>query len=1009
MSPKISLSGIAFVLIALPAAAQQTGVLTGKVTAKNGAPMAGVQVEAVSSVMPQARKVITGANGQYHMPFLPPGPYVLTFAGKDLMTAKRATDVALQQTSTVNVSMAEQQVAGAEVAVVATTAMVDTSSTAVKSTLHSDTFQALPIGQDYRDLVKLVPGVMYTQDKVRGPSAGGSGQDNIAQIDGVNVNMPMFGVMAAQPSSHDIDQVTIIKGGADATGFNRSAGFTINSISKTGTNTFTGELQYQVLPDSMVAKRLGGTAQTYEQGKTFSTLNVGGPILKDKLFFFLSVYRPTTTQKNGENLYGALPDYSDTRKEYFGKLTYAPMSNLLIHASYRNSDEDERNSGFGSTGATTTGVGNKGKYSIGIVEASWNVTPSSYINFRGSSYINKMSTTPDYLSPVRAALDGSVLLDVNRLNTQGGFAVPTPMSGTSAAATAYNALIAPMVTKYGYLDPATGLATGGGQVGGTSRTTILNFYRRDYQLSYDAVWGNSVTHTFHAGAQWSKDMQDMYYAANGWGLISVIKPSSSASAPYLPTSPSGVPFVFRSTFYQQGLGTVPIIHSESETLNYEVNDKIKWQNFTFNVGFLLSNDKLYGQGLREDSSMLSGYSLAVGHKYLMKEVKLSDTFQPRLGLTWNYAKEDTVYASYGRFIPAASSLPRAASWDRSLGSSTYVYFDGAGKLVDKGGSPASSGKLFQPGIKPRHTDEILIGTTKDLGDGWNGRLFSRYRKSVNFWEDTPNGARIMYDTPAGVPKDFYIPNLSAMLNQMYGVTSKTNYSPYVIAQLDGAFTKYYEVGTELEWRRDKLYLNLSYTWSHYYGNFDQDNSESAGANDNVIANNVYLGSSQIADGAGRQLWNNKYGNLAGDRRHKLKLFGSYDLPWEGRIGAYFIYQSGQPWQYNNYQIYTKDFNAEARYPGADGTSDQEDYNAYGESAGSRVTAPHYQLDLTYTQTFWKTRQYRLEGQFDIFNVFNRQTGYNIRANMNDYSASILGTPGSYMAPRRAQLGIRFLF
>jgi hypothetical protein len=326
--------------------------------------------------------------------------------------------------------------------------------------------------------------------------------------------------------------------------------------------------------------------------------------------------------------------------------------------------------------------------------------------------------------------------------------------------------------------------------------------------------------------------------------------------------------------------------------------------------------------------------------------------------------------------------------------------------VDHGGSPASSGKLFQAGIKPRHTDEILIGTTKDLGDGWNGRLFSRYRKSVNFWEDTPNGARIMYDTPAGVPKDFYIPNLNAMLNQMYGVTTRTNYSPYVIAQLDGAFTKYYEMGLELEWKGDKAYLNLSYSWSHYYGNFDQDNSESAGANDNVIANNVYLGSSQIADGAGRQLWNNKYGNLSGDRRHKLKVFGSYDLPWQAKVGAYFIYQSGQPWQLNNWTIYQKDIDAEAAH-GVDIT-DREDYNAYGEAAGSRVTPAHWQLDLTYTQTFWKTKRYRLEGQVDIFNVFNRQTEYNFYANVNDNPARV-GLAVSAMNPRRAQFSIKFLF
>ena len=74
----------------------------------------------------------------------------------------------------------------------------------------------------------------------------------------------------------------------------------------------------------------------------------------------------------------------------------------------------------------------------------------------------------------------------------------------------------------------------------------------------------------------------------------------------------------------------------------------------------------------------------------------------------------------------------------------------------------------------------------------------------------------------------------------------------------------------MEWKGTQgLSSTLSYSWSHYYGNFDQDNSTSSAANDS----NIFVGSSNIADDFGRQLWNNKYGNLSGDRRHKLKVFG----------------------------------------------------------------------------------------------------------------------------------------
>ncbi len=90
--------------------------------------------------------------------------------------------------------------------------------------MSTEQIQSLPVGQQYRDLVKLIPGVQFTQDGTRGPSAGGSGQDNAYSFDGVNVTTPLFGTLAAEPSSHDIAQVTTLKGGARAVDFERSGG-----------------------------------------------------------------------------------------------------------------------------------------------------------------------------------------------------------------------------------------------------------------------------------------------------------------------------------------------------------------------------------------------------------------------------------------------------------------------------------------------------------------------------------------------------------------------------------------------------------------------------------------------------------------------------------------------------------------------------------------------------------------------------------------------------------------
>ena len=122
-------------------------------------------------------------------------------------------------------------------------------------------------------------------------------------------------------------------------------------------------------------------------------------------------------------------------------------------------------------------------------------------------------------------------------------------------------------------------------------------------------------------------------------------------------------------------------------------------------------------------------------------------------------------------------------------------------------------------------------------------------------------------------------------------------SSYVIAQLDDAYTDYWEINLEAEWRGDNYWVGGSYVYSDYSGNFDQDNT--------TVGNdgNIFIGSSNIADGAGRQLWDNKDGTLRGDRPHQFKMYGYYDLKWNAGIGAYFVYQSGQPWEAWDVEVY----------------------------------------------------------------------------------------------------------
>jgi hypothetical protein len=531
-----------------------------------------------------------------------------------------------------------------------------------------------------------------------------------------------------------------------------------------------------------------------------------------------------------------------------------------------------------------------------------------------------------------------------------------PVAGQDA----FNAFIAPIIDRYGFVD--NGVRTGGGFVGADDTFDVDDFYREAFEVGYDYWLGDNVTHELHAGYQWQLDEEDRAFLSNGWGRIEVIGGRQSFN---------GQPVIYQARFQQMSLGDalVPIIHSELESQNIELNDTIRWGDWTFNAGVLLSQDTFYGQGLRENSSNLSGFELAPGHKYEMYDIGFDEMIQPRLGATWAYNGQDTVYANLARYYPLASSLPRAASWDRNLAREIRAYFDAAGNLIGVDPIASSSGKFFADDLDPRAVDEVLLGTSQQVSPRLAARAYARYRYGYNFWEDTNNDARLRFNPPAGIPQELYIPELAAYRAEIGGST-------YVIAELDNAFTKFWEVSTEAEWRGANAFLRGSYVWSHYYGNFDQDNTTT------VNDANSFIGSSFIGDGNGSQLWDNRYGNLRGDRRHQFKVYGFYNFDWNGGAGLFAVYQSGQPWE------------------AWSGTS------VYAEGAGSRTTDDHYQVDLNYTQNFPFADRYNLQLSLDVFNVTDNQTGYNIQ-NRTDLAG--FSEPRSFFDPRRLQLAARFQF
>ncbi|HEX8152210.1 MAG TPA: TonB-dependent receptor, partial [Thermoanaerobaculia bacterium] len=619
------------VLIAPLTFAQQTGSISGRVTATDGSALPGVTVEARSTVLPQPRVTTTDENGDYRLPALQPGRYTLTFSLSGMDSTTRDAQVLLGQNVTSNAALGVAGVSES-ITVTAQSTLLDTSSNEIKSAVSSESIENLPVGQDYRDLVKLAPAVQYSEEAVRGPSAGGSGQDNVYQFDGVNVNLPLFGTLSAEPSSHDIQQVSVVKGGARAMDFNRSAGFTIDSVSKSGTSKYMGELTYQTQRENFTADRTFGSTTTFEQDRSWITANFGGPILRDRLFFYGSYYHPEKFQENRANSYGEVPDYESTRDELFGKLTYTPLGSVLINGSYRHSDREDV--GTGVTLASTAGTASSGTESglrIGILEASWVINNRSYVSGKFTDFANLTLDRPDLLLDVTPTLSLGAHIDPTNLTSFGRLTVPTLLANTPANAAA-NAFRQGVIDRYGFL--SNNVRTGGGIVGPARDITDNDFYRTSWQVAYDHTLGTGITHDLHAGYQWVRDEEDLARTYNGFGDISVQGGSTTC-----PTGSqcAGQPVFYTARFIRAGLAdaTLTNIHSEYVANNIELNDNIRLNDWSFNVGVMLSEDTLYGQGLRE-ADTLSGFVSAPGNKYEMYKIPFSKMIQPRLGATWAY-------------------------------------------------------------------------------------------------------------------------------------------------------------------------------------------------------------------------------------------------------------------------------------------------------------------------------------------------------------------------------------
>ena len=275
----LSLTSIGF-------AADVTARIKGSVVDSSGAVVGNVSLTATNADSGQTYTTISQADGDYEFLRLPVGTYNVTASasGFKAFTAKGIVlNIDQQYVEKIQLSVGG---AGETVAVNADAVQVDSSNMQLSNIINSSQIVEYPlIGRNFTQLEQLLPGVQASSDRFGTYSANGSQtQQSSFLIDGADTNdLPLNGAVFV-PSVDAIDQFNLVTNSLNPE-YSRNSGAIVTASIKSGTNQFHGSA-FDFYRDTFLNTKsyFQTAASKYHQNIFGGTL--GGPILRDKLFFF---------------------------------------------------------------------------------------------------------------------------------------------------------------------------------------------------------------------------------------------------------------------------------------------------------------------------------------------------------------------------------------------------------------------------------------------------------------------------------------------------------------------------------------------------------------------------------------------------------------------------------------------------------------------------------------------------------------------------------------------------
>jgi len=639
-----------------------------------------------------------------------------------------------------------------------------------------------------------------------------------------------------------LEEAQIKTGGYEAE-FSRATGGVINMVTKSGTNSFHGGASIYYEPESL--QEQSPDAWNRDNQEEYSKemeaqLSIGGPIIKDHLFFFAfgryidSEYSQELGSSDTGAEYGRTTVTKNSAPYYGGKLDWNITNNHRLEATYLDDSTDLENDRYTYNTATRetedylgTGVNSRG----GV----------NYIFKYTGIFSENFLAAAQYGSNTFNRKDGSNADDCPHATDQRVSSTPIGCWVNWQIALGDDVRTAARIDADWYLG---------------NHSLRGGWDNEDLESTENAIYSGGAQITYDLNAQYDT-------IPVGADIVSIRHRDTGGT--------------FESTntgIYLQDSWSI----SSSLTFNFGV----RWEQFeSFN---------------------------SAGDAF----IKIDDQYAPRLGLIWDPTKNgrSKLYASFGQYyIPIATNTNirlAGVEFDETtyyevvnqLPDGTPYNPDGTptGLGLELEYVPVSSGEIpdvstiVASSFDPMSQIEYIVGYERQFGQEWSFGIRGVHRNFVEVIEDftIDEGLAEKY----GLLENYFnyvLGNPGSSYEGFYDLDGDGTPEPISFSADELGYPEAKRTYWGVELTATKRFSNNwmfqgNYTWSQSYGNYEGYLKSDLGQDD--------AGLTQDFDFAG--LMDNADGFLPNDRRHNLKLYGSYSFDFGLQVGAFVFYRTGRP-------------------------------------------------------------------------------------------------------------------